>query len=357
MSDAPYDEVSLVLSDEDEMEIDWFDHTKLSAICTCPVWGIVRYGYNKVMNDSSRAMALEVGSAAHDVFAALRLLDYYENQGENESNFLHHGIRLFGDDRFEEAQAAYDVVRDEDLRTRQLAFCLTILESTGFVDDPRDKRRTMANLQEACIAYIDQWRWGKLPIWTRESHTEFTEIGIEIPFSLTMKFFKNKEVQRCIRYTGRLDGLHSESGGDKVRLGENKTGARLDDAWSQSFIMSHQVTGYMIAAQIITGTPCNNGDVLGMQVPLPRSWTNGIVREYVTRDNDAYDSWARWIWYTTETYYQFYDNVVNAPQYTHSCNRYFRPCSMIPFCGSPNDEKQEILDSMPIKKWDPLDDE
>ena len=50
-----------------------YDNTRLVAINTCPVWGAVRYGLGLAMPSRSRAMALEAGSACHEVFAAARL--------------------------------------------------------------------------------------------------------------------------------------------------------------------------------------------------------------------------------------------------------------------------------------------
>ena len=53
-------------SDEDKEKYNAYDHTKLSAINTCPTWGILRYTMHKTMGGSSRAMALEAGGAAHE---------------------------------------------------------------------------------------------------------------------------------------------------------------------------------------------------------------------------------------------------------------------------------------------------
>ena len=59
-------------TDEDK-HLPTYDHTKLSAINTCPTWGILRYTHHKKMPGSSRAMALDAGSAAHEAFSAVRL--------------------------------------------------------------------------------------------------------------------------------------------------------------------------------------------------------------------------------------------------------------------------------------------
>jgi len=58
-------------TDEDKETLTPYDHTKLSAINTCPTWGIVRYSLHKTMGGSGREMALEAGIAAHEAFAAM----------------------------------------------------------------------------------------------------------------------------------------------------------------------------------------------------------------------------------------------------------------------------------------------
>ena len=70
------------------------DNTRLTAVNTCPRWGAVRYGHNKVMSLSEgRALALEAGSACHEGFSAVRLLHLYA-QGQ-EQQALYHAARLF----------------------------------------------------------------------------------------------------------------------------------------------------------------------------------------------------------------------------------------------------------------------
>ena len=48
-------------------------------------------------------------------------------------------------------------------------------------------------------------------------------------------------------------------------------------------------------------------------------------------------------------------DVVSAPMFTHSCNRYFRPCSFVPLCTAPPEEQRDILEEMEVQKWSPLE--
>lgn len=350
---APFaPQLTLHPATEADAHLDEWDYTRLSAFAMCPTWMIVRYGLSKTMSNSDREMALEAGTACHDVFAAVRLLDAFEHNVITEGQFAFHGARLFGAERFGRALAAYEAALAEDERTQHLNFGLDILDSTGFYDSPFDRRRTMANIEEACIWYIDRWPWGKNPVWVRGSGDN-DDIGVEIGFNYVVEH--NIPGAPAFRFVGRLDGLHVRSG--SLVLGENKTASRLDEAWCMSFEMSHQVTGYCIAASEFTGQAVTRADVVGLALPLPKSGGDfgGLTTEKVKRNAEAFERWARWVAHVIEQYYRYRDDPISAPKFTHSCSRYFRPCSMIPFCAAPDDEKQQILDEMTVKTWSPLD--
>ncbi len=151
------------LPSDDLDKLHAFDFTKMSAVNTCPTFGIIRYGYHKVFSTSSRAMALEAGSACHEVFAAARCVDLITNfrkaypdqdEGHVRSIVRKRAVNMFGEERANEFFAELDSSEDE--RTKVLRSCLSILNNGPFYDDPSDKRRTMSNLEEACIAYLDR---------------------------------------------------------------------------------------------------------------------------------------------------------------------------------------------------------
>jgi hypothetical protein len=92
-----------------------------------------------------------------------------------------------------------------------------------------------------------------------------------------------------------------------------------------------------------------------MAIPLPRSYDfGGIVNEFVTRTDQDFAHWFQWFWHTTRIYEQHKDDPNNAPRYTHSCNRYFRPCSFIPYCAATDEERAQIFDEMVDDEWNPL---
>ena len=346
-------------------ELPTFDNTKLVAINTCPLWGIVRYTHHKTFGGMGRAMALEAGAAAHEVFAAHRLYafgeygsSFYEEESSRVADvFTAAGHRIFGKTRFGEMLAAVDP--REDYRTRCQQFALTALYNSGFYDDPGDKRRTTTNIEEMCIAYMDKYTWeNELPYWDGKDF-----LGIEIPVDVVVYIeYENDESSTVvsdsitIRFIGKADGVHcTDRTRSAVRVHENKTASRLGDAWEMSWETNHQPTGYMIALTALLNLSVQQAIMLGTCLPLPRAYTiNGLARVVVKRDQWQFAEWFGWLLHTALLHQQFKDDPTNAPQYTHSCNRYFRPCSYIPLCASEPGERAVMFADMEEDEWSPL---
>ena len=348
--------------DDDLDSMHSFDFTKMSAVNTCPTWGITRYGHHKVFGNASRAMALEAGSACHDVFAAGRLFDLFEYghsiygaDKDIHTIVTQRAAKLFGEDR---ATVLLDEFRSgEDERTRLLRGGLGILESSGFYDDPSDRRRTLSNLEEACIVYLDRYEYGKnIPYINGDF------VGVENAINLVVEYSflsdAGEHVERVIRLTGRIDGVHCHRNDTSAPyIEENKTASRLGDAWEQSFEMSHQVTGYAAAASTMVGIPITMARIRGLCIPQPRSSlydSAGLSTVTVFRKAHQFEEWAKWVMHTVEMYLKWIKDPTNAPKYTHSCNRYFRPCSYIPLCAASPDERLEIYNEMQEDEWSPL---
>lgn len=350
--------VSVRLASPEDAHLEAFDNTKLSAINTCPTWGIVRYSEHKRMGAASRQMALEAGSACHEFFAAQRLVWMLRKQGL-AGHFQHHGVRLFGEDRWQGMLSYLDSGEDE--RTREINFCLQALYSSGFYDDPDDKKRTMTNLEESCIFYFDRYdgMGGQQKIWIEDENDPTSRIGIEVPFDVVVEFHMHDGTTKSYRFTGKADGIHVSTRGE-CTVQENKTASRLGEAWGQSFQMAHQVTGYCIAASLWTGMPCHDAIALGLCIPLPQraATYGGVQSEAVKRDSDMMSHWFKWFFHTvTQEFDPYKATPCNAPRFTHSCNRFFHPCSMIPFCAAPDADRPAILEQMEHDEWSPLHDE
>lgn len=350
--------VAVRLATEEDAHLPAYDNTKLQAGNTCPTWGVLRYQMHKAFASNSRAMALEAGSAMHEVFAAVRLYQLYRYQLQPIDPALalesldYNGRRLFGDERFEEMFA--ELNRHEDERDRCMNFCLQALYSSGFYDDPSDRRRTMTNLEEAAILYIDRWDFNRNPIWVRDITDPHTDVGIEIAFDVVITYTFEGGVQRNYRFIGKFDGIHQRD--DRIIVGENKTASRADEAWRLSFEMSSQVTGYMLAGSVWTEQPIERAIVWGSVLPVPKAYDNGLVVEHVSRKDYHFARWFDWFLHTVDMYERYHNDPIAAPKYTHSCNRYFRPCSMLAFCTADDEDQKQALDEMVIDEWSPLHD-
>lgn len=372
--------VSVRMATEDDASLPVYDNTKLQAVNTCPTWGVLRYGMHKVFSANGRAMALEAGSAMHEVFAAVRLWQLWKYDLPTEYDYHHHelsasnlndpmpelttvraapprlvqyhGERLFGKERF--GYMLEEVQKGEDERTQYLNFCLQALYSSGFYDDPHDTRRTMSNLEEAAIMYCDRWDFVRHPIWIRDISDPESDVGIEIAFDVVISYTFSDGSERSYRFAGKLDGLHVRD--QDLVVGENKTGARLDEAWIQSFEMSSQVTGYCLAASVFAQRPIDRAIIWGVAIPLPKAYDSGLTRTHVQRPSYMFERWFSWFLHSVQMYEAFENNPIDAPKYTHSCNRYFRPCAYIPFCTVDDEEQRLIITEMVDDEWSPLHD-
>lgn len=350
--------VSARLATPDDAHLFRYTNSNLVSMNTCPTLAIVKDQMQLGYPGNGRAMALEAGAAMHELFAAVRLWQLWKHDlprlapGTDHTILIdYHGQRLFGKDRFDDmlAQAggrnvSGDVVAEDD-RTQCLNFCLQALYSSGFYDDPSDNRRTMSNLEEAAIMYIDRWDFKRHPIWIRDINDPESDVGIEIKFDVVITYEFEDGTTKSYLFSGTLDGLHLRDG--EVVAGENKTASRLDEAWRQAFEMSSQLTGYDLAATVFAEVPVTKNVVWGVQIPLPKSYDyGGLIVEHVTRESFKTERWFDWFLYTVQQYERYKDNPHVAPKFTHSCNRYFRPCHMIPFCASDDEEQKLALAEM-----------
>ncbi len=347
--------VKVYVTPEHEKHLPWFDNTRLTAIATCPRWGLIRYMENKAMSVSGRAMALEAGSACHEFFAAVRLyqLGYVQSLRQH---MLHKGNKLYGEERFakmRECISESHVYKAGDWSQEALRFCLTALYQSGYYDDPDDRYRTMSNLEAACIGYFDRWNFDSRPIYVKDIDDVKSFVGVEDSFDVVVDF--EDGVTPKVRFTGRIDGVHLLNG--EVTPDENKTTSRINEAWSQMFHTSHQVTGYDVAVSTMLNVPVLKSRVLGLAIPRPTNGMNCIEFIDLTRNEYDVSNWINWFKHLVKMYFEYSADPVEAPMYTHSCSRYFRPCSFIPLCAStsPEERRNILANEMVTQSWSPLD--
>jgi hypothetical protein len=192
-----------------------------------------------------------------------------------------------------------------------------------------------------------------MPVWIRNANDPQSDVGIELPFDVTLSFVLTNGTVLKYRFIGKADGLHQRN--NELYLHENKTASRLDEAWQQSFLLSSQITGYCLALGVWAGEGITKAEIFGMSIPLPKNYDfGGIVREVVPRYTHHFERWFDWFLHTVQLEQEHKGDPIHAPKYTHSCNRYFRPCSLIPFCDATDEEQQLILEEMYEDEWNPL---
>jgi hypothetical protein len=272
------------------------------------------------------------------------LLDERNNDplGEEEMKARRHGRHLFGTERWESMCA---VTQDSDRINNAQMFALDALHSSGYYDDPNDQRRTMTNMESACLVYADRYFRSEMPVYVNDPH-----IGVEIPFVLEVR---NEYDGLTGYYCGRIDGIHLNE--SRPIVVENKTAARMSDSWRMAFAISHQITGYTIAASAILEQEINEALVFGVQIPLPRDAFTGVSVELCTRTHDDRVRWCEWFFQGIAQYEAYVTRPTLAPRYSHSCNRYFSACQFIPYCALPRDEQEQALQDMREEEWSPLD--
>lgn len=345
--------VQITIEPTTDFTLPAYDYSSLSAYDMCAKWGVLRYAVGKTFKTSNREMALDAGRAAHDGFAAVRLYQLGWHQGARD-HAAHHAARLFGSDR---AHAVLGTVGDastHDVNMRNVA--LEALYTSGYYDDPNDRRRTVANLEALLISYVQRWSLDRYPVFVADRRDPASLVGVEIAFDVTVSYHLDADRVWRVRYIGRVDGVHHNAQLDELLTHENKTGARIDDTWAMSMMMTFQNTGYCIAMSSLLGREINKGVAIGTQLPLPKAYSDGVRFEPFTRNEHHKARWLRWFFERTYDMEGWKSDPVMAPMATHSCNRYFRPCPFIPLCYEDDEmQRQMIEEEMVVDKWSPLD--
>lgn len=231
-----------------------------------------------------------------------------------------------------------------------MVLAFEILHTSNFEDDPSDAIRTINSMELSSIQYIDE----VLPVmdnWTiyvADKNKPNGYIGIENVFDVVLTFDDGKQY----RFIGTLDALTMNEHRQRWTLEDNKTASRLDTGWKASFILSNQVTGYLSCASALLGFDILDARILGLKIK-PTNRGEDVWPIDTSRKAEDFQRWAFWFRHTADMYESYKDNYEYAPRYTHSCNRYFRPCSLIPFCGDTFEGRIEQWDQMVAAKPSP----
>lgn len=274
-------------------------------------------------------MALEAGELMHKMFAAVRIWQLIRRQGLADHG-IQTALRIYGQNAWDKIVEKSKSYSDRD---ELLALCFAVLHESGWEDDPRDSIRTMSNMEVATIEYADERlrAMDQFPIWVSNQFDSNSMVGIEQVFDVVLMY----EDEYKIRYIGTIDGLVIDLDRDDLpTLEDNKTASRLDSGFQNAIFMKYQFTGYLACSTAVFGLQVFNGRVLGVKIKRTNTGEN-YVSLPLSRDYDAFAKWGTDIrWFVQNMYEPFGDDgYEDAPRFTHSCNRFFRPCSLIPFCS------------------------
>jgi hypothetical protein len=273
-------------------------------------------------------MALECGELMHQVFAAVRIWQLSKIQ-KLDLHAQATGKRIFKSHRWNMCWNRCLTQTDE--RDQLLELCFSVLATSGWKDDEKDTTRTMTNMELASICYADEHlpKMENWPLYVEDTTNPQSMVGIEQVFDVVLTFEDNRE----IRYVGTIDGLVIKKSTGDYYLDENKTASRLSDAWRNAFDTRHQLTGYCAASTSVFGFPVYRSRVTGLRIKPTNKGEDVYPFEPVIRKWDDIQHWATWVREMAETYEKYKDDYEHATRFTHSCNRYFRPCSLLSFCA------------------------
>ena len=312
-----------------------YSHSISTAIQTCPKWGIIRYVKGLYFKSEYRAMALEAGSLVHEVFAAIRIWQLARKQGL-EQHAVYTGERLFPDGRF--AECWVDIEGDPKNELEQFVF--GVIATSNFYDDPRDKFRTIQNIEITSLRFIEEMllTMDRNHVWVADKNDPTAPVGIECSIAIV--------VDESFIYIGTIDGISFRPEDERIRLEELKTASRLDEAFRRKFEVDHQPTGYMAMAELAYELPpIEKGRVIGIKPKQTGSNEDYISFEEV-RDDDKKWKWLQSLRFSHALVESYGDDPLNAPMFTHSCNRYFRPCGLVDLCACDSGEQQWIYESL-----------
>jgi hypothetical protein len=128
----------------------------------------------------------EAGSAIMNVSYVVRLATLCQQHEDKSAEFQsalwnYHGTRLFGHERIGHLDSV--IQEASDIVEVCKRGCIAVLDTSGYYDDPRDRRRTLSNMEECIYVYINRWRW-EHKVWMRDETDPTSDVGIEIPFDL-----------------------------------------------------------------------------------------------------------------------------------------------------------------------------
>lgn len=328
----------------------------VEAVNTCPKWGIIHSVQHKRFVTGFRQMALEAGSLMHEVFSALNLWHIAANQ-HLPYHADYHGRQLFGTDRWNALSFTKLVTASETNPEAALdSLAYAVIATSDFYDDPNDKNRTIANLNHAAseLVYYFLKNHVRFNIYVADKDDPRKPIGIEqsldVVFDCWTEVTANGSSVLIIplRFIGLIDTVYQNPITNLVTLGEYKTTSSMSDGWREAFKTRHQISAYQGALGAYFDNVSWDTILTGSNIPV-RKTTPPLDHFIVNRDPQFVISFLQTALHSMQIINTYRDSdAIYAPMFTHSCNRYFRPCSLIDLCSSEITDQQIMHEQMVI---------
>lgn len=313
-------------------------YSSLTNYNRCPTLGVILKSIGKTLGSSHPDKALEAGSVCHEVYSAIRL--YQLIQQDLPAHAWHHARRIFGDAR---ADTLWRELDNADPRVALYNFAMHVLYSSGYTDDAYDKKRTFVNIEDSLNDYLNYYNYDRWPVFILDHDDVTSFVGIEIPVVMRVSFeFRNGDVW-SVYIDGVIDGIHYDAKNiNRIVVNENKTSSVIDSTWYQQFALDHQLTIYALMTTLVMHRSIEDVHLYGMPIPLGRRQQTGM-EPYRRTAQQHYANMFQWILTALETHHTYKASPLDAPRFTHSCRRYFRPCSLLPICDATREVQEEEL--------------
>jgi hypothetical protein len=186
------------------------------------------------------------------------------------------------------------------------------------------------------------------PIWVKDHNDPTKEIGIEKSLDVVFTAYFDNDIVSSIRFIGLVDVLYSRVG-NPVKLGEYKTTSSMNDGWMEAFRTRNQQSAYYGALHAFFDNVADGIIMTGSTIPV-RKTTVSVQHFEIDRGSQNVKDFLRTALFAEDLIKKHVDNPIFAPMFTHSCNRYFRPCALLDLCTAEQSDQLVMLETMNVSE-------
>lgn len=323
--------LELRLSTKEDEGLPRIDFSQANELFTCPYKGNIRYSLNKILGEKSKS--LQLGSLAHQCFAAIRLWWLYHMQKLQDEKYTN----LIKSKCASNEIPDVTLIKEETPLISLSMVIHNIIAESKYEDDPNDKKRTKENLSISMYEYAKEFveLMNTEEIWYSDD-----KIGVEVPFEIV--------VNNDFVFIGKIDGIHKTNGGNVLPV-ENKTSSLINEAWLNQWELSNQIQGYCIACSFYTNLKIDVARIMGLQIPIGKS--NPYQTSVIHKNDASLLDWFKWIEHCVTLKTKYVDKCIHNRS---ACYNYFRMCDYAHICSARNDdERQALIGELTDDTWNP----